>query len=323
MGGKQTGSGPAVTQPIGHPPGRSPGQRGASGADDRGRQGTGRPRPSKPAPGLYLVATPIGNARDITLRALDVLGGADLIACEDTRVTGKLMQIYGIDTPLIPYHEHNAARQRPQLLDRLAGGGVVALVSDAGTPLISDPGYRLVGAAVGAGHMVTSLPGASAVLAALTLAALPTDRFCFAGFLPPKSAGRQTALATLAAVPATLVFLESARRLAAMLADAAAVLGDRPAAVARELTKLFEEVRRQPLTALADHYAAAGPPKGEVVVVIGPPSAAAADPARLDQALAAELAHASPAQAAATIAAAFGLPRRQVYQRALALKDAP
>lgn len=269
------------------------------------------------------MATPIGNARDITLRALDVLGGADLIACEDTRVTGKLMQIYGLDTPLTPYHEHNAARQRPLLLDRLAGGAAIALVSDAGTPLISDPGFRLVGEAVAAGHGVTALPGASAVLAALSLATLPTDRFCFAGFLPPKTVGRRTALAELAAVPATLVFLESAQRLGEMLADAAAVLGPRPAAVARELTKLFEEVRRQTLPVLAAHYAAAGPPKGEVVVVIGPPGAGAGDqdPALLDRALAAELLHASPAQAAATIAAAFGLPRRQVYRRALALKD--
>lgn len=287
-------------------------------------QGIGGGRPSKPRPGLHLVATPIGNARDITLRALDTLKGADLVLCEDTRVTSRLMQIHGLHKPLMPYHDHNAAKVRPEILQRLAAGAVVALVSDAGTPMISDPGYKLVAEVVAAGIPVTTLPGASSVLAALTLAALPTDRFLFAGFLPPKSAARRAVLEELSGTAATLVFLESAQRLPDMLADAAAVLGPRPAAVARELTKLFEEVRRDPLTALAAHYAEAGPPKGEVVVVIGPPDEAAA-PAEsdIDKALLAELAHAGPSAAAAKVAAAFGLPKRQVYARAMALKPQP
>ncbi|RJF90176.1 16S rRNA (cytidine(1402)-2'-O)-methyltransferase [Oleomonas cavernae] len=293
------------------------------GLEPSGGQGSGGGRPSKPGPGLHLVATPIGNARDITLRALDVLAAADLIVCEDTRVTSRLMQIHGLHRPLMPYHDHNAAKVRPEILARLAQGAVIALVSDAGTPLVSDPGYRLVVDAVAAGIKVTTLPGASSVLAALTLAALPTDRFLFAGFLPPKSAARRETLGELAPVRATLVFLESAQRLADMLADAAAVLGPRPAAVARELTKLFEEVRRETLDSLAAHYAAAGPPKGEVVVVIGPPTeAAGASEAEIDAALQAELAHAGPSAAAAKVAAAFNLPRRQVYARAMALKAA-
>ncbi len=278
-------------------------------------------RASKPGPGLHLVATPIGNARDITLRALDVLRAADVILCEDTRVTARLMQIYGLHKHLLPYHDHNAARVRPEVLARLAKGEVVALVSDAGTPLVSDPGYKLVVEAVAAGFPVTTLPGASSVLAALTLAALPTDRFLFAGFLPPKSAARRAALEELRGIRATLVFLESAQRLPEMLADAAAVLGERPAAVARELTKLFEEVRRERLSVLASHYAEAGPPKGEVVVVIGPPDEAAApDETAVDAALLAELAHAGPSAAAAKVAAAFGLAKRDVYARAMALK---
>ncbi|MFA5121948.1 16S rRNA (cytidine(1402)-2'-O)-methyltransferase [Zavarzinia sp.] len=267
------------------------------------------------------MATPIGNARDITLRALDVLRAADVILCEDTRMTGRLMQIYGLHKHLLPYHDHNAARVRPEVLARLAKGEVIALVSDAGTPLVSDPGYKLVVEAVAAGFPVTTLPGASSVLAALTLAALPTDRFLFAGFLPPKSAARRAALEELRGIAATLVFLESAQRLPEMLADAAAVLGERAAAVARELTKMFEEVRRERLAVLASHYAEAGPPKGEVVVVIGPPDEAAApDEAAVDAALLAELAHAGPSAAAAKVAAAFGLAKRDVYARAMALK---
>ncbi|MCF4165307.1 16S rRNA (cytidine(1402)-2'-O)-methyltransferase [Zavarzinia compransoris] len=273
---------------------------------------------------MHLVATPIGNARDITLRALDTLAAADLILCEDTRVTSKLMRIHGLHRPLMPYHDHNAARVRPEILARLAAGAVIALVSDAGTPLVSDPGYKLVAEAVAAGIPVTTLPGASSVLAGLTLAALPTDRFLFAGFLPAKTTARRDALDELSATRASLVFLESAQRLAEMLADAAAVLGPRPAAVCREMTKLFEEVRRAPLDALARHYAEAGPPKGEVVVVIGPPAADAGPSAGdLDAALRAELAHAGPSAAAARVAAALGLPKRQVYARAMALKAEP
>ncbi|MCB2102942.1 MAG: 16S rRNA (cytidine(1402)-2'-O)-methyltransferase [Rhodobacterales bacterium] len=278
----------------------------------------------KPEPGLYLVATPIGNARDITLRALDVLAGVDRIACEDTRVTGKLLSIHGIGTPLMPYHDHNADAVRPRIIKALKSGESVALVSDAGTPLVSDPGHKLVAAAVAEGLPVTALPGASAVLTALQLAALPTDRFLFAGFPPNKAAARRRMLSELATAPATLVFLESPRRLADSLADMAAVLGDRPAAVGRELTKRFEEVRRDALPALAAHYAQAGPPKGEVTVCVGPPGdegRAPADDATVDALLAEALATARVRDAAADVAARTGRPRKDVYARALALKD--
>lgn len=273
------------------------------------------------APGLYLVATPIGNIEDITLRALRVLGAADLVACEDTRVSAKLLAHYGIATRRIPYHEHNAEAMRPKLLARLDAGARVALVSDAGTPLVSDPGFKLVRAALARGIAVTAVPGASAPLAALLVAGLPCERFCFAGFLPAKGEARRAALAGLGAVPATLVFFESAPRLAAALADMAAVLGNRPAAVARELTKLFEEVQRASLTELAAHYGAAGAPKGELVVLVGPPVAAEATASAeaLDAALAAALARLSVKDAAAAVAGALGVPRRVVYQRALVL----
>jgi 16S rRNA (cytidine1402-2'-O)-methyltransferase len=271
------------------------------------------------------VATPIGNTGDITLRALELLRTADLIACEDTRVTAKLLTRFDIRTPTVPYHEHNAAQMRPRLLARLAEGAVLALVSDAGTPLVSDPGYKLVAAAVAAGVAVTSLPGASALLTALQLSALPPDRFLFCGFLPVKAAARRAAIEAVASVPATLVCYESAQRLAALLDDLAALLGPRPAAVARELTKLFEEVRRGSLPELAAHYAAAGPPKGEVVVVVGPPTAAEGgtfDQAGLEGALRHALAGASLKDAVAEVARLSGLPRREVYARALALVGA-
>jgi 16S rRNA (cytidine1402-2'-O)-methyltransferase len=276
------------------------------------------------APGLYIVATPIGNARDITLRALDVLAAADLVAAEDTRTTRHLLGIHGVrrdGRSIVPYHDHNGAQQRPRLLASLAEGRTVALVSDAGTPLVSDPGYRLAAEAAEAGHPVTAVPGASAVLAALAVAGLPTDRFLFAGFLPPRQAARRRALGELAAVPATLIFYESPRRLAACLADAAAVLGEaRAGAVCRELTKRFEETRRDALGALAAHYAGAPPPKGEVVLLAGPPGdAPAATGDTLDAALDAALARHSVKDAAAEVAAALGLPRRTVYARALAL----
>jgi 16S rRNA (cytidine1402-2'-O)-methyltransferase len=248
------------------------------------------------------------------------LRSADVIACEDTRVTARLLAIHGIERPLIAYHEHNAARMRPAILERLARGESVALVSDAGTPLVSDPGYKLVRAAIDAGAAVSALPGPSSVLTALLLSGLPSDRFLFAGFLPPKSAARRTALQELARVPATLVLFESANRLAEALADMADVLGPRPAAVARELTKFFEEVRRDTLPVLAVHYAGAGAPKGEVVVVIAPPEGeAAADDATLDAALADALGQMSVRDAAAAVATATGRPRREVYARALAL----
>jgi 16S rRNA (cytidine1402-2'-O)-methyltransferase len=274
-----------------------------------------------PAGRLLLVATPIGNAQDITLRALEALREADVIACEDTRVTARLLAIHRIERPLIAYHEHNAARMRPAILERLAKGESVALVSDAGTPLVSDPGYKLVRAAIDAGAAVTALPGPSSVLTALLLSGLPSDRFLFAGFLPSKAGARREALQELARVPATLVLFESANRRAESLADMAEVLGPRPAAMARELTKHFEEVRRDSLPALAAHYREAGPPKGEVVVVIGPPdrAAEAVDDAALDAALADALRQMSVRDAAAAVATATGRSRREVYARALAL----
>ncbi len=274
------------------------------------------------APGLHVVATPIGNLGDISIRALETLAAADLIACEDTRVTAVLLRHYGIVTPLVAYHDHNAPKQRPRLLAELAAGKAVALTSDAGTPLISDPGYKLVREVRDAGHAVVPVPGASALLAGLVAAGLPTDSFLFAGFLPPKSAARRTRLAELKAVPATLVFYETGPRLAAALADMAAVLsGERPAAIARELTKAFETVVVGTLGGLAETFAADGPPRGEIVVVVGPP-AAAAPSAEDAERLLAELLREKPLSQAVTEAAALtGLKRRDLYQRALALKD--
>jgi 16S rRNA (cytidine1402-2'-O)-methyltransferase len=268
-----------------------------------------------------LVATPIGNLGDITLRALDLLRTADLIACEDTRVTAKLLTLLGVGRrKLVSFHDHNADKAGPALLARLKEGASIVLVSDAGTPLISDPGFPLVRACVAEGLPVTAAPGPSAPLAALQLSGLPAERFCFAGFLPARDAARRKALAELAGIPATLIFLESTPRLAAALGAMAAVLGNRPAAVARELTKLYEEVRRAPLADLAAHYHEAGPPKGEVVVVVGPPPPAAPPGAEaLDDLLRRALATASSRDAAAAVAAASGLPRRTVYARALAL----
>ena len=280
--------------------------------------------PAPLAPGLYLVATPIGNARDITLRALDVLAAAEVLAAEDTRNTRRLLAIHGVRRPpegwLLPYHDHNGAAQRPRLMTALAEGRSVALVSDAGTPLVADPGWRLAREAIAAGHPVTAVPGASAALAALSVAGLPTDRFLFAGFLPPRAAARRRALAELAPVPATLVFYESPRRLAGSLADMAATLGaGRPAAVCRELTKRFEETRRDSLGALAAATAGGPEPRGEIVVLVGAPLAAPAGEDALDAALGAALPGRSLRDAADAVAAALGLPRRQVYARALAL----
>ena len=272
------------------------------------------------APALYIVATPIGNLADITLRALATLAGADAILAEDTRVSRRLTDRYEISTPLTPYHEHNAAQVRPAVIARLAAGATLALISDAGTPLISDPGYKLVLDAVASGVTVTSVPGPSAALAALTGAALPTDRFFFEGFLPPKSVARRGRINALAAVPATLVFYEAPSRLSGALADLAAELGPRQAAVARELTKLYEETRRGALPELAAHYAAEGAPKGEIVIVVAPPLAAPPPGAdALDAAILAALASLSVKDAAASVAAATGLPRRDIYARALRL----
>jgi 16S rRNA (cytidine1402-2'-O)-methyltransferase len=274
------------------------------------------------APGLHVVSTPIGNLRDITLRALEVLAAADLIACEDTRVTRKLVEHYGIAAPLTAYHDHNAAEVRPRLLARLAEGAAIALVSDAGTPLISDPGYKLVRAAREDGHAVAVVPGASAALAALTVAGLPTDRFFFEGFLPAKSGQRRARIAELARIPATLVLFESGPRLAATLSDLAEGLKSRETAVCRELTKLHEEVRRGDLAALAHHYATADEPRGEIVLVIAPPVAERPDAADVDALLRHALARLSVKEAVGEIAAVTGRPRREVYQRALALSKA-
>jgi len=274
-----------------------------------------------PEPGLYLVATPIGNARDITLRALDLLAAVDIVACEDTRTTGRLLGLHGISATLTAYHDHNAARVRPALLERLKAGQAVALVSDAGTPLISDPGYRLVVEARAAGITVTTAPGPSAPLAALTVSGLPTDRFFFAGFLPSKRAARRRALETLSAIDGALLLFESARRLASSLTDMADVLGPREAAVVRELTKLHEEVRRATLDVLAAQYGNAGAPKGEIVIVVAPPGADAdrLDDGVVDELLRAALATDTLRDAAARVALATGLPRRRLYNRALEL----
>lgn len=226
-------------------------------------------RPLRPA--LYLVATPIGNLADVTVRALETLAAADILACEDTRVTRTLLARYGISRRATAYHEHNAAQAGPKLTEAVMTGKSVALVSDAGTPLVSDPGYRLVESVIEAGGAVVPIPGPSALLAALTVSGLPSDTFLFAGFLPSKGGQRTTRLEELRAVPATLVFYESPRRLAEALAAMADVLGDRPAAVCRELTKAFEQVRRGTLAVLAEAYAAEDAPKGEVVVCVGPP----------------------------------------------------
>lgn len=272
------------------------------------------------APGLHVVATPIGHLKDVSIRALETLAAADAVFAEDTRVSRKLLDAYGIATPLKPYHDHNAAEARPRIMARLAAGEALALISDAGTPLVSDPGFKLVREVTEDGHHLSTVPGPSAVLAGLVLAGLPTDAFFFAGFLPPKSGARKTRLAELAAVPGTLVFFESGPRLAAMLADAAGVLGTRSAAVARELTKAFEETRRGELAVLAAHYAAGGGPKGEIVVVIGPPpEPSAPSQADLDSLLVAALKSLSLKDAASEIARETGLPRREVYARALAL----
>jgi 16S rRNA (cytidine1402-2'-O)-methyltransferase len=275
------------------------------------------------APGLYLVATPIGNLRDITLRALETLAAADVIACEDSRVTRKLTEHYGIGTPLTSYHEHSAAEARPKLLARLAEQKVVALVSDAGTPLISDPGYRLVREASEAGHAVIALPGSSAVLTALAVAGLPTDRFFFEGFLPPKQAARQKRIAALSSIPATLVLFETGPRIGVSLADLAEGLGDRAAAICRELTKLHEEVRRDSLVTLARDCADGAETRGEFVVVIAPPAEGKARAEDVDNMLRRALARVSVKDAVGEVALATGRPRREVYQRALELaKDA-
>lgn len=259
--------------------------------------------------------------RDITLRALDTLASADEVLAEDTRTARRLLDAHNLKASVTPYHDHNGAHRRPDILQKLEAGAAIALISDAGTPLVSDPGWKLTRDALDAGHKVIPVPGASAALAGLVTSGLPSDRFMFCGFLPPKSGARQKEIDALASVPSTLIFYESGPRLAAMLNDLAAGLGgERQAAVARELTKLFEETRRGSLQDLAAHYSNAGPPKGEIVVLVGPPDRALVTDDVIDQALRAALAEQSLKQAAADISDALGLPRRDVYQRALQLK---
>ena len=271
--------------------------------------------------GLYVVATPIGNLGDLTYRAADHLARVDAVLCEDTRVTRRLMDAYGLRAPLISYHEHNAEQRRPEVLRRLAQGQALALVSDAGTPLVSDPGYKLVRDVQDAGHPVRALPGASAALAALAIAGLPTDRFFFQGFLPSKQGQRRAVLQELGGLKASLVFYESPQRLARSLTDMAELLGARDAAVGRELTKRFEQLVRAPLPELAARFREA--PKGEIVVVVAPPAADAgvADAATVDARLAEALRRMSVRDAAAEVAAAAGWPKKQVYDRALRLKS--
>ena len=280
--------------------------------------------PPRPDPGLYIVATPIGNARDITLRALDVLAQADVVACEDSRITGRLLQMHGISAELLSYHDHNAAKLRPRLMERLKSGEIVALVSDAGTPLVSDPGYKLVRAARDAGLPVFALPGPTAAVAALVVSGLPTDSFLFTGFLPSRAKARLDRLAGLKEITASLIFYESGPRLAKSLAAMAEVLGPRDAVVARELTKLYEETRAGPLPALAAHYLSNGAPKGEIVIVVAPAGEAGENlsEAEVDGLLREALRGGSVKDAVGQVMAASGWPRGKIYRRALALKDA-
>ena len=274
----------------------------------------------KPVPGLYLVATPIGNLGDITLRALETLAGVDIIACEDTRITRRLTERYGITALLKPYHEHNAALARPKILEKLAQGASIALVSDAGTPLISDPGFKLVREVCAAGFPVIALPGPSSVLTALSVAALPTDRFFFEGFLPPKETARRARLSELSRIDATLVMFESGNRVQDTLQDLSQIMGGRDAAICRELTKLHEEISRGPLTELAQS-ADALETRGEFVLVIGPPPKGAQTMTgeALDDLLRASLARDSVKDAVTHAVELSGRPRREIYARALEL----
>lgn len=271
------------------------------------------------APGLYIVATPIGNLGDLSPRAAQILMKADVVAVEDSRVTAGLFRHLGTKGKMLPYHDHNADAVRPGLIARMANEAV-ALVSDAGTPLISDPGFKLVRDARAAGHVVTTIPGPCAAIAALTLAGLPTDRFLFLGFLPAKQQARAEAIAEVAAIRATLVLYESGPRLSTCLAALAEGLGDREAAVAREITKRFEECVTGTLTELANRYADA-PPKGEMVVIVAPPGEAApASEEDADTALAEALTRLPPAKAAGEVAKKLGLDRKALYARAMTLK---
>ena len=283
------------------------------------RDGT---EPKKPLePGLYVVSTPIGNLGDLTFRALDVLQRCDLVLAEDTRVAAKLLTAYGVKKRIERYDDHADDNRTAEVIDKLKGGAIIALVSDAGTPLVSDPGYRLVRAAAAEDLRVIPIPGASAVLSALAISGLPTDRFLFAGFTPPKSAARRTFLGEFSPSRATLVFYETGPRLSASLTDMVAVFGDRPAVVCRELTKLYETCIRGSLSTLAADPRLEAP-KGEIVVIVGPGEESAATEADVDRALADALTRQGPSAAAAEVAKALGLPKRDLYRRALEMKGA-
>jgi 16S rRNA (cytidine1402-2'-O)-methyltransferase len=273
-------------------------------------------------PGLYIVSTPIGNLRDITLRALDILAAADEVLAEDTRVARKLLDAHAVRARLTPYHDHNGADRRPDLLRRLHDGAALVLISDAGTPLVSDPGWKLAHEALEAGVRVVPVPGASAMLAGLVASGLPSDRFMFCGFLPVKSGQRKTAAEALRTVPSTLIFYEGGSRLAACLSDLAEVLGaDRQGVVARELTKLFEEVKTAPLGELAAFYEENGAPKGEIVVLVAPPVVRDVSAEDIDAALQDAVGRLPLKAAANEVADAFNLSKRDAYQRALSIKN--
>lgn len=277
------------------------------------------PPPRPVSAGLYLVSTPIGNLRDMTLRALDVLAAADLVLAEDTRVSAKLLSAYGLKAKLERCDDHVSAQVAERAVARIGEGGVVALVSDAGTPTVSDPGFVVARAVIAAGLPVHPIPGASSLLAALVLSGLPADRVLFAGFLPAKSAARQTMLAEVKSARQTLIFFESGPRLRASLVDMASVLGPRPAAVCRELTKLYETCVRGDLPTLAADLRLDGP-KGEIVVVVGPGEAETASAADADAALTEALARLAPGEAASEVSRALDLPRKALYRRALKLQ---
>jgi len=271
--------------------------------------------------GLYVTATPIGNLGDVTLRAIDLLKAADFIACEDKRVSGKLLSYYDIKTPMISYHDHNAKEVMPRIMNELGAGKIIALISDAGTPLISDPGYRLVNECRDQGFMVTSLPGASALLCALTCAGMPTNNFLFYGFLSPKMQARQKEINKFVNVPTTLIYYESPRRLLACLKDLFVVLGNRQIAVCRELTKLYEEVRKDDVEALIEHYENIPTPKGEVVLIVAPPQEEEGMVDDLDAALKDALKKLSVKEAVVAVTYMTGKKRKEVYKRALELSN--
>jgi 16S rRNA (cytidine1402-2'-O)-methyltransferase len=297
----------------------------SSNAGENERRDRTEPHASSPSSraALYIVSTPIGNLRDITLRALDILASVNKIYAEDTRVARKLLDAHGLKAKPAAYHDHSAETVREDIVAALGRGESVALISDAGTPLVSDPGYKLTRAVIDAGHRIVPIPGASAALAALVASGLPCDRFLFAGFLPAKDAARRTALADLATAPASLIFYETGPRLADSLAAMAAILGPRDAVVARELTKLFEEVRRGPLAELAAHYEAHGAPKGEIVVVVAPPPPpeAVSDETLAD--FVASLSTLSAKDAAERAAQELGVSRKRAYAAVLAARENP